>query len=132
MAVRCARAQDKLTEFQRRRAELITIYTDKHSKVKQVEAQIQPIEAALQKERAQIVGRLHNDYEAALRREKLLAGDYANQSRLVTDQAEKSIQYNILKREVDSNRRLYEAMLQRVRNRALPLPCGPATSASWT
>jgi polysaccharide biosynthesis transport protein len=107
--------QDKLTEFQRRRAELITIYTDKHSKVKQVEAQIQPIEAALQKERAQIVGRLRNDYEAALRREKLLASDYATQSRLVTDQAEKSIQYNILKREVDSNRRLYEAMLQRVK-----------------
>jgi len=40
---------------------------------------------------------------------------YANQTRLVTQDSEKSIQYNILKREVDSNRQIYEAMLQRVK-----------------
>ena len=32
--------QDKVTELRRQRAELITIYTEKHSKVKRVEAQI--------------------------------------------------------------------------------------------
>jgi polysaccharide biosynthesis transport protein len=107
--------QDKITELRRQRAELITTYTEKHSKVQRVEAQITPLEAALEKERAAIVARLRNDYETALRSEKLLANDYANQSRLVADQAEKSIQYNILKREVDSNRQLYETMLQRVK-----------------
>jgi capsular exopolysaccharide synthesis family protein len=34
---------------------------------------------------------------------------------VVTDQAGKSIQYNILKREVDSNRQLYESTLQQVK-----------------
>jgi uncharacterized protein involved in exopolysaccharide biosynthesis len=100
--------------LRRQRAELITTYTEKHIKVQRVEAQIAPLEAALQKERSAIVDRLRNDYEAALRRENLLSIDYADQSRLVSDQAEKSIQYNILKRELDSNRQLYEAMLQRV------------------
>ena len=111
--------QDKLTELRRQQAELITIYTEKHSKVKRVEAQIAPLEAALQKERSAIVGRLRNDYAAALRREKLLTADYAAQSHLVSAQAEKSIQYNILKREVDSNRQLYEAMLQQVKQASI-------------
>lgn len=107
--------QEKLTELRRQHAELITIYTEKHNKVKQVEAQIALLEAALQKEQAAIVDRIRNDYKTALRREKLLSAAYRNQSRLVTDQDEKSIQYGILKREVDSNRETYEAMLQRVK-----------------
>jgi capsular exopolysaccharide synthesis family protein len=111
--------QDKVTELRRQRAELITTYTEKHSKIQRVEAQIATLEAALGKERSAIVDRLRHDYEAALRRETLLGTDYANQSRLVSDQAEKSIQYNILKRELDSNRQLYEAMLQRVKESSI-------------
>src|SRR5439155_9069863 len=82
---------------------------------KQVEAQIALLEAALQKEQAAIVDRIRTDYKTALSREKLLSAAYRNQSHLVTDQDEKSIQYGILKREVDSNRETYEAMLQRVK-----------------
>jgi polysaccharide biosynthesis transport protein len=111
--------QDKVTELRRERADLITTYTEKHSKVKRVEAQIAPLEAALQKERSAIVDRLRSDYETALRRENLLNIDYSEQSRVVSDQAEKSIQYNILKRELDSNRQLYESMLQRVKESSI-------------
>jgi capsular exopolysaccharide synthesis family protein len=107
--------QEKVTELRRQRAELITTYTEKHSKVQRISAQLEPLEAALQGERAAIVDRLRNDYRAALRREKLLAADYAAQSALVTDQADKAIKYNILKREAESNRQMYEAMLQRVK-----------------
>ena len=111
--------QDQLTELRRERAELITTYTEKHSKVQRVEAQIAPLEAALVTERAAIIDRLRNDYDAALRREKLLDSEYENQAHLVTDQSEKSIQYNILKREVDTNRQLYDAMLQRVKESSI-------------
>jgi polysaccharide biosynthesis transport protein len=107
--------EDKLTELQRQKAELIATYTAKHEKVRRVEAQIAPLEAAFAKERDAIVERIHNDYTTALGRERLLQVDYASQSKIVTDQAEKSIQYNILKREVDSNRQLYESMLDHVR-----------------
>ncbi len=107
--------QDKLTELRRQEAELIATYTPKHQKVKQVQAQIAPIESALTAERDAILERIHNDYTTALGRERLLQVDYAAQSKIVTDQAEKSIQYNILKREVDSNRQLYESMFDQVR-----------------
>ena len=111
--------QDKVTELRRQHAELTITYTAMHTKVRQVEAQVAPLEAALHKQRSAIIDRLRNEYEAALRREKLLTADHAAQSRLVTDQAKKSIQYNFLKREVDSNRQLYEAMLQRVKETSI-------------
>lgn len=105
----------KLTDLRRQRADLIAIYTPKHEKVKRIEAQIQPLEAEFNRERADIITRIKNDYDAAVRREKLLEADYKQQSGVVTDQAGKAIQYNILKREVDSNRTIYESIMQQVR-----------------
>jgi len=107
--------QDKLTDLKRQEAEAITIYTPKHEKVKMIQAQIAPLQAAFNNERAAIIARIRNDYDAALRREQLLAADYHVQSQVVTEQAGKSIQYNILKREVDYNRQLYESMLQQMK-----------------
>ncbi len=107
--------QSKLTDIRRQIAELSATYTPEYSKVKRFQAEAQTIEAALGIERAAILKRIKNDYDEAVRREKLLADDYARQSQVVTQEAERSIQYNILKREVDSNRQLYEAMLQHVK-----------------
>jgi capsular exopolysaccharide synthesis family protein len=111
--------QDKITELHRQRAEEITTYTEKNNRVQRIDAQIGPLQAALKSERESIVDRIRSDYESAVRREKLLAADYAKQSFIVSDQAEKSINYNILKREVDSNRQIYEAMLQRVKESSI-------------
>lgn len=107
--------QGKLTDLKRQEAALIAVYTPKHEKVKQVEAQIAPLQSAFDAERAAIIAHIRNDYDSAVRREKLLAADYSAQSSVVTDQAGKSIQYNILKREMDSNRQLYESTLQQVK-----------------
>jgi succinoglycan biosynthesis transport protein ExoP len=107
--------QAKLTDLRRQRAELATTFTPEYSKVKRLEAQIASLESALDKERSAIIKRIRNEYDEALRRENLLAADYAKQARLVTLEAGKAIQYNILKRDLDSNRQLYEAMLQRMK-----------------
>jgi len=107
--------QTKLTDLRRQQAELASTFTDKHPKVKRLAPQIQTLETALTRERGAILKRISNEYEEAQRREKLLEEDYRVQASLVTDQGEKSIHYNILKREVDSNRQLYESMLQRVK-----------------
>ena len=111
--------QTKLTDLRRQLAEMTATYKPEYSKVRRVEAQIAPLESAYARERDSILARIRNEYEEARRREKLLADDYATQSRLVTGDAEKAIQYNILKREVDTNRQIYEAMLQRVKESAI-------------
>ncbi|MBX5495119.1 MAG: polysaccharide biosynthesis tyrosine autokinase [Bryobacteraceae bacterium] len=111
--------QEKLTDLRRQLAELSTTYTPNHASVQRVTAQIETLERALERNRAMILKRIKNDYEEAVRREKLLADDYAAQSKVVREQSERSIQYNILKREVDSNRQLYESMLQRVKESSI-------------
>lgn len=107
--------QDKLTDLRRQQADLLIIYTANHEKVRRVQAQIAPLELAFNTERAAVLGRIENDYQAALDREKLLTAAYNSQSSIVNDQAAKSIQYNILKREVDSNRQIYETISQQVK-----------------
>lgn len=111
--------QKSLTDLRRQLAEASSTFTPAHPKVKRLEAQLQTLESALDRERGAIVSRIKNEYEEALRREKLLSADYANQARTVTGEGEKSIQYNILKREVDSNRQLYDAMLQRLKESSI-------------
>jgi len=107
--------QKRLADLRRRKAELGATLTPEHYKVKQVQAQIDELEETIASERKQVVERIRNEYEAARRREELLAADYANQARLVSEQANKAIQYNIYKREVDTNRQLYDNLLQKVK-----------------
>lgn len=107
--------QVKLTDLHRQVAELGSLLTPAHSRVQRLTAQVSQLEAAQKAHRMNIIRRVRNDFDAALRREKLLEADYANQVRLVTNQSAKSVHYNILKREVDTNRQLYESMLQSVK-----------------
>lgn len=107
--------QVKLAELRRQSAELGAVLTPANSKVERVTAQIQEIDGAINNKRADIVSRVRNDYQAALRREKLLEVQYNSQVKMVSDQSEKAIHYNILKREVDTNRQVYEAILQRMK-----------------
>ncbi|HEX8984142.1 MAG TPA: polysaccharide biosynthesis tyrosine autokinase [Bryobacteraceae bacterium] len=108
-------SQSKLTDLRRQLAELASTFTAAHPKVQRVQAQIASLETSLAAERANILRRIRNDFEAARRREELLAADYAAQAQLVGDQAGNVAHYNILKREVDTNRQLYDSMLQRVK-----------------
>lgn len=107
--------RSKITDLMRQRAEMATMYTPDYVKVKQVDAQIASLRDALEAERKAVEEHARSEYEEAARREKLLAANYNTQGRLVNHEAEKAIQYNILKREVDSNQQLYDAMLQRTK-----------------
>ncbi len=59
---------------------LETIYTDKNEKVRKLDAQLPLLENAYRNELSSVVKRIKNDYDAALRQEKLLAAAYNGQS----------------------------------------------------
>lgn len=111
--------QAKLTELNRQLAELKQTYTDEALQVKRVLAQVAPVQAALSRAKNDILKRIRNEYEEAQRREKLLEADYTVQRGVVTGEGGKAIQYNILKREVESSRQLYDAMLQQLKQASL-------------
>ena len=105
----------QLSDLQRQLADLAVIYTPDFTNIKRLQGQIQSLETALTRERKAVLEKTKNEYDEALLREQMLSENYASQARTVSNDAEKAIQYNLLKREADSNRQLYEAMLQRVK-----------------
>ena len=116
--------QVKLTDLRRQLAEISSSLTPAHPAVKKVQAQVTTLELALDKERANVVQRIRNEFRSAQRREHLLAGTYASQARLMSEQAAKVTHYNILKREVDTNRQLYDSMLQSVQQAGMTSALG--------
>ena len=106
--------QMRLTELQRQRAGLLATLTPEHYQVREIDSQIRLLQATIQSERASILDQMSNDFHAAQRREKLLTDDYDSQISGISDLAAKAVQYNMAKREVESGRQLYEAMLHRV------------------
>jgi capsular exopolysaccharide synthesis family protein len=107
--------QTKLAEMRSQLAELRTYMAPGHSKVIRLEAQITELEAAMRGQRARLAKRIGNEYEAVRRREGLLRSNYDSQAALVAEQAQKTIRYNILKRDAETNRALYESLLQKVK-----------------
>jgi capsular exopolysaccharide synthesis family protein len=105
----------KLADLRRELAELSTTLTPEHYKVKKVEAQIAEMETDRKKARDRIVERIYGELKEAEQREKLLAASYETQSALVSNEAGKLVHYNLLQREVDTNRQLYETLLQKVK-----------------
>lgn len=111
--------RQRLTDLERQYAELGATLTPEHYKVQRVQAQIDELKTAMQRERGNVVHRIGNEYAAARRRETLLSKARDEQAKVVADQSEKAIHYDTLKRDVDSNRHLYEVMLQRVKEASL-------------
>ncbi|MGI9069880.1 MAG: GumC family protein [Bryobacteraceae bacterium] len=107
--------QAKITDLRRQLAEAGALWTNNHYKVKQIEAQIAVMNNALKRERNEILSRAKSDYRAALRREQLISAEYLNAVRMTSDQASKSIHYNLLKRDLERERELYDTMVQKVK-----------------
>jgi capsular exopolysaccharide synthesis family protein len=105
----------RLAELRRERAELATMFTGEYPRVRQLDNQIAEVERLLAAEHTRMAQRIRNEYEAALRRERMLTQAFAEQQQLRNQIAERSVQYNILKREAETNRELYEGLLQRLK-----------------
>ena len=59
------------------------------------------------------------DRGAAENRRRLIAGSLANQEKVVNTLESASIQYNILRREVETNRKMYEGLLEKLKQTSL-------------
>src|SRR6266436_3584337 len=106
---------ERLAELKREHAQLSTTFSPDYPRVKEIQSQIDEIATSLREERQRAADRIANDYSAAVRRENLVQQGLGEQQKQVSLIAEKSVQYNILKREVDTNKQLYEGLLQRLK-----------------
>ena len=105
----------KIADLERQLAQDKQIYTPTNPKILMLQSQITSLQAAWGRQRGSILSRISNEYSAALRNEKMLTTEYTAQQRIVRDQDEKMIRYETLKHDVDSNRTLYDSLLQKVK-----------------
>ncbi len=105
----------RLADLQREHAQLAATFTEDYPKVKETQSQIAEIQSSLERERWRAAQKISNDYFAALRREKLVRQAFAEKQTEANQIAEKSVQYGILSREVDTNKGLYEGLLERLK-----------------
>jgi capsular exopolysaccharide synthesis family protein len=111
-----------LAEFQRKRSETMSDYRDalaqfgpNFPKVQRLQAQVKDLDANIQKEKQNIVDSLESEYREAVAREMMLGKALDQQKQEVNEMAGKMVEYNILKREAEANKTLYDGLLTKLR-----------------
>jgi uncharacterized protein involved in exopolysaccharide biosynthesis len=111
-----------LQELQRRRADLSIQYTDavnqygpNFPKVQRIQAQMKDVDEQITHQSKGIIVELENDYRAALQLEELRSKALDQQKADTNVMSEKMVQYNILRREAEANKALYEGLLTKLK-----------------
>lgn len=89
------------------------LYRDVFPQMTQMRARIADVDKSIAAERSRIRSSLRAEFQAAAARENSLSGRVNGLKSSVLDINDRSIRYNILRREVDTNRQFYDALLQR-------------------
>jgi polysaccharide biosynthesis transport protein len=105
----------RLADLQREQSRLGANFNPSYPRVKELQSQIDESKAMLDAERARAAGGIANDYKAAVSHEEMLQKAFTEQERQANDIAGKSVQYNILKREADTNKQLYVGLLEKLK-----------------
>lgn len=93
--------------------EKLGIFQPDYPQMVQLRSRIQSLDNAIRQETNNVSGAMRSEYAAAVARENALQGRVSGLKSGLLNLRERSIQYTILQREVDTNRSLYDALLQR-------------------
>jgi capsular exopolysaccharide synthesis family protein len=96
-------------------AQLSTQFGPSYPKLLQLNGQLKETEAQIQSELKKTEARLHGDYLSALQRESLLHDALEKQKQEANKLNESAIEFSLLKRDLESNRTLYEGLLEKLK-----------------
>ncbi len=105
----------RLAELQRDYAQLTSTVKPDYPKAVALKKQIDALQSALDDQKRALAQNIVDEYRSAVDNETFLAKALDQQKKEVNEIAAKSITYNILKREVDTSKQLYEGLLQRLK-----------------
>jgi len=86
-----------------------------YPKLKELGARVAELQRKIDEAENSVASSVKSDYEAGLKKEESLRESYEKQKVLASALNDKSIEYNILKREVQSNETIYNSLLQRLK-----------------
>ena len=96
-------------------AELSTQFGPAYPKVQQLNSQMKETDVQIQAELRKIAVKLRSDYMAALQRENMLRDAMDKQKQDANQLNESAIEYSLLKRDYETNRQLYEGLLEKLK-----------------
>ncbi|HZP17010.1 MAG TPA: polysaccharide biosynthesis tyrosine autokinase, partial [Terriglobales bacterium] len=96
-------------------AQFSTQFGPAYPKIAQLNNQLQEVETQIQGEMKKVAARLRGDYLTALQRENMLRAALEDQKQQANKLNESAIEYSLLKRDFETNRTLYEGLLQRLK-----------------
>src|SRR5438067_683939 len=115
-----------LGDLFKKRSDAASQYTDalaqygpNFPKVQRLQAQIKEFDQTIEKEKQKILDVLESDYHEAQQREALLTRALDDQKAETNHMAEKLVEYNILKREAEANKTLYEGLMTKLKETAI-------------
>jgi succinoglycan biosynthesis transport protein ExoP len=121
-AVPQLRDNEVLQDILKKRTEAVAQYTEalnqygpNYPKVQRFQAQLKEFDGLIENEEKNVVNRMESDYRAARQRETLLVQALDKQKAEANQMSERLVQYNILKREAEANKTLYEGLLTKLK-----------------
>jgi succinoglycan biosynthesis transport protein ExoP len=115
-----------IMDLLRKRSDLSSQYTDavaqygpNFPKVQRLQAQQKELDDSIEIEKQKIVDIFESDFREARERETMLSGALDEQKIAANLMAEKLVEYNILKREAEANKALYEGLMTKLKETAI-------------
>ena len=92
-----------------------TLFKPDWPEMKRLREQMETVQNRLNSEIKKIVAGLKSEYDSSLQKEFLIRNAFTEQKAKAMEMQQNAIQYNILKREADTNKELYRGLLQRMK-----------------
>jgi succinoglycan biosynthesis transport protein ExoP len=115
-----------LADLIRKRSDAAATYSDALSqygpnfpRVQRLQAQIKNLDQAIEKENKNILEVLESNYKEVQQRETLLTQALDQQKAETNQMAGKLVEYNILKREAEANKTLYDGLMTKLKETAI-------------
>jgi polysaccharide biosynthesis transport protein len=107
--------EKKRNEMRSEYKEALAQFGPNFPKVQRLKEQVKDVDGNIEREKQNIVDTLESEYREAASREGLLAKALEEQKSAVNEMAGKMVEYNILKREAEANKVLYDGLLTKLR-----------------
>lgn len=112
---RIIRLRERISVLREKRDALLVVYTKEWPEVKKIDAQLETLEAELQKGPSEVVSSIKRKYEAAVARENSLRRSYEQQKGTTTQQTRDQIDLIAISQELETNKQYLNTLLQRKR-----------------
>jgi len=112
-------SKQKLQQLNDEYTSLAQTYGPEYPRVKAIKAQMNELQHALEREEKAQIARSQKEFEAARSNEEKLLGALNNQEEVAYGKGQKAVEYELARRDYETNRLLYDGLQQRLQEASI-------------